>query len=256
VFRKYTGFALFVTKEIEVMRRSFNILALALFLIFFTSSFLRTQELTAEKSIFDFGTIREGMNVSVNFTISNKGSKKAQIKEIRTFAACVESRPLGQRSLAPGEKLKLDFLFESLGYGGASVDKNIEIHYDNPGLSPLKLKVRGKVLSLEPYQAPIGEMTYNFFVLIDIRPPEGFAKEHIIGAINVPSRMMEQWLAEVSKSLSAELIIYLCCEDGTESDRAAKMLREKGYSQFISLVGGLKEWKQQLGTKFLVSGKI
>jgi len=238
------------------VRNSFIALGLAWVLIFSASSFLRAQELTPEKSVFDFGTIREGMNVSVYFMISNKGSKKAQIKEIRTFAACVESRPLSQRSLAPGEKIKLDFLFESLGYGGASVDKNIEIHYDNPGLSPLKLKVRGKVLSLEPYQAPIGEMTYNFFVLIDLRPAESFAREHIIGAINIPSRMIEQWISEVSKSFSAELIIYLYCEDGTESDRAAKMLREKGYSQFISLVGGLKEWKQQLGTKFLVSGKI
>jgi rhodanese-related sulfurtransferase len=245
-----------VTKEIELMRKPFAGLALVLFLIFFTFSFLRAQQLAADKLVFDFGTIREGMNVSVYFTISNIGPKKAQIKEIRTFAACVESRPLGQRSLAPGEKITLDFLFESLGYGGATVNKNIEIHYDNPSLSPLKLSVRGKVLALEPYQAPIGEMTYNFFVLVDLRPQESFAKEHIIGAINVPSKVIDHWVSEVSRSFSAELIIYLYCEDGTESDRAAKALREKGYSQFISLVGGLKEWKQQLGTKFLVSGKI
>ncbi len=238
------------------MRKPFITLVLASVLIFLTSLFLRAQELTADKSTFDFGTIREGININVNFTIWNKGSKEAEIKEIRTFAACVEARPIAQRSLAPGEKVKMDFVFESLGYGGASVDKNIEIHYDNPRLSPLKLKVKGRVLALEAYQAPIGEMTYNFFVLIDLRPPESFAKEHIIGAVNVPSRMMEQWVSEASKSFSAELIIYLYCEDGTESDRTAKILREKGYSQFISLVGGLKEWKQQLGTKFLISGKI
>jgi rhodanese-related sulfurtransferase len=238
------------------MKKFFAALGLALILIFSTSFFLRAQQLTADKLVFDFGTIREGMNVSVNFTISNQGSKKAQIKEIRTFAACVESRPLVQRSLAPGEKMTLDFLFASLGYGGATVDKNIEIHYDNPRLSPLKLSVRGKVLALEPYQAPIGEMTYNFFILVDLRPQESFAKEHIIGSINVPSKIIEQWVSEVSKSFSAELIIYLFSEDGIESDREAKALREKGYSQFISLVGGLKEWKQQLGTKFLVSGKI
>jgi rhodanese-related sulfurtransferase len=238
------------------MRKSSIAFGLALVSIFSTSFFLRAQQLTADKLVFDFGTIREGMNVSVNFTISNQGSKKAQIKEIRTFAACVESRPLAQRSLAPGEKMTLDFLFESLGYGGATVDKSIEVYYDNPGLSPLKLSVKGKVLALEPYQAPIGEMTYNFFILVDLRPQESFAKEHIIGSINVPSKIIGQWVTEVSKSFSAELIIYLFSEDGAESDREAKALREKGYSQFISLVGGLKEWKQQLGTKFLVSGKI
>lgn len=239
-----------------MMRKILVSLGLALFFISLPPSFLQAQELTADRLTFDFGTIQEGTNVSVNFTVLNKSSKKAQLKEIRTFAACVEARPLGQPSLAPGERIALDFIFQSLGYGGAVVDKTIEIHYDNPSLSPLKLKVKGKVLALEPYQAPIGEMTYNFFVLVDVRQPESFVKEHILGAINVPWAAIDQWVSEVSKSLSAELIIYLYCEDGTESDRTAARLRKKGYSQFISLVGGLKEWKNQLGKKFLVSGKI
>jgi len=238
------------------MRKSLLSLGLALFLIWLLPSLLPAQELFAEKPVFDFGTIKEGMNVNVSFTILNKSSKKGELREVRTFAACVEASPLASRALAPGEKMTLDFVFQSLGYGGAAVDKNIEIHYNNARLSPLTLKVKGKVLALEPFQSPIGELTYNFFVLIDLRPPEGFAREHIIGAINVPSKMIEQWVSEISKSLSGELVIYLYCEDGTESDRAAKMLRDKGYSQFISIVGGLDEWKNQMGRKFLISGKI
>ncbi len=229
---------------------------LALSLIFILTSFAQAQELAAEKAIFDFGTVREGAIARVNFIIANKSSKEVEIREIRTFAACVEARPLGNRFLAPGKKLELDFIFESLGYGGATVDKRIEIHYNNARLSPLRLSVKGKVLPLEPYQAPIGELTYNFFVLVDVRPPESFVQEHILGAINVPYENIGQWVSTASKSFSDELIIYLCCEDGTRSDQAAKMLREKGYSQFISLVGGLKEWKNQMGRKFLVSGKF
>lgn len=238
------------------MRKILVFIASALFLISLLPSFSQAQELTADRLTFDFGTIREGTNVSVNFIVLNKSLKKAHLREIRTFAACVEARPLGERSLAPGKRITLDFVFQSLGYGGATVDKTVEIHYDNPSLSPLKLKVKGKVLALEPYQAPIGEMTYNFFVLVDVRQPESFAREHILGSINVPSAAIDQWVSEVSKSLSTELIIYLYCEDGAESDRTAAMLRKRGYSQFISLVGGLKEWKNQLGKKFLVSGKI
>lgn len=232
------------------------ICSLALALNFISASFAQAQELTAEKSTFDFGTVREGTNARVSFIVANKSSKEAQIREIRTFAACVEARPMSNLTLAPGEKLSLDFIFESLGYGGAAVDKRIEIHYNNARLSPLRLNVKGKVLSLEPHQAPLGELTYNFFALIDVRPAESFVQEHIIGAINVPFESLSQWVSGVSESFSGELIIYLYCQDGTKSDQAAKMLREKGYSQFISIVGGLKEWKNQMGRKFLVSGKF
>lgn len=212
-------------------------------------------KLAAEKSTFNFGTVMEGININVNFTVLNRGSREAQIREIRTFAACVEVRPHTKRNLAPGERIKLEFIFQSLGYGGANVDKHIEIHYNNKKFSPLKLSVKGKVLPLESFQAPIGELTYNFFVLVDVSPPEHFIKEHIIGAISVPYENIDKWAADVSKSISDELIIYLYSEDGKKSDEAVKRLRKKGYVQYISIVGGLKEWKNQNGKKFLISGK-
>jgi len=213
-------------------------------------------QLITERSTFDFGQVMEGLNINVSFTVINKGSREAQIREIRTFAACVERRPLTKRNLSPGEKLTLEYIFRSLGYGSASVNKHIEIHYNNKKLSPLKLNVRGQVLPLESYQAPLGELTYNFFVLVDVRPPERFVQQHIIGAINIPSEEIDAWTSNVSKSISGELIIYLYSEDGTKSDEAAKRLRKKGNAHFISIVGGLKEWKNQNGKKFLVSGKF
>jgi len=232
-----------------------HFLCLVLFLSQPTAFSQEVPELAADKLTFDFGTIREGTNARVTFTIINTGAKEVQIREIRTFSACVEARPLAQRNLAPGKKLTLEYIFESLGYGGASVNKSIEIHYNNNKLSPLRLNVKGKVLSLEPYQAPLGELTYNFFVLIDIRSEQSFAQEHIIGAINIPFEKIDRWAADVSQVISDELIIYLYSEDGTKSDKAAKMLRDKGYSQYISLVGGLKEWKNQKGNRFLISGR-
>lgn len=123
-------------------------------------------------------------------------------------------------------------------------------------ISPLTLTVKGKVLPLEEYQAPVGEVTYNFFILIDLRSPEQFQKEHILGALNVPHSEIEEWVSTVSSSLSDELVIYLYSNKGMNSDKTARSLREKGYTQFISMVGGLKEWKNQLGNKFLVSGEI
>lgn len=233
-----------------------NFFSLVMFLILISTSIYAESELTAEKSYVDFGTVREGKNIKISFKITNTGSKEVRIKEIRTFAACIESRPLTKRNLAPGEGVELEYIFESLGYGGVSVDKQIEVYYNNANLSPLRLSVRGKVLPLEPYQASMGELTYNFFVLVDIRPSERFIKEHIIGAINVPYEKIGTWAFGVSKTISEEVIIYLYSEDGRKSDEAAKMLRKKGFLQYLSIVGGLKEWKNQNNNKFLVSGNF
>ncbi|MCK4789115.1 MAG: DUF1573 domain-containing protein [Desulfobacteraceae bacterium] len=225
-------------------------------LILMSTSLYSAPKLIAQKSFFDFGSIREGMDVPVSFTITNTGGDMVHILEVRTFAACVQSRPLDKHNLAPGESMELDYIFESLGYGGISINKTIEIHYNNKKLSPLRLQVKGKVLPLETYQAPLGELTYNFFILVDIRPPEHFMKEHIIGATNVPYEKIVDWAAHVAKRISEEIVIYLYSEDGIKSDQAAKMLRKKGYPQYISLVGGLKEWRRQHGKRLLVPGRL
>jgi len=211
------------------------------------------KQLSSNRHVFDFGEVREGMNPPVWFSLTNNGTKEIRIREIRTFAACVQSHPFEEKMLNPGETFKLELVFESLGYGGAAIDKDVEVHYDNPKSSPLKLRVKGKVLPLESYQAPLGEMTYNFFVLVDIRPEEDYLNEHILGALNVPIEKMDSWISLIAPSLSGELVIYIISEAGQESDRMVKSLKARGYIQFISLVGGMKEWKQQNGTKFLVS---
>lgn len=228
-------------------------------ILFLSGSYFSTgieKELSSDKQVFNFGEIHEGMNPRVSFSLINSGTEEIKIREIRTFAACVQSRPLEKNVLVPRETFKLDLIFESLGYGGADIDKQIEVHYDNPQKSPLKLRVKGTVLPLEPYQAPFGEMTYNFFVLVDIRPEEDYSKEHILGALNVPVEKIDPWISSTAPSLSEELIIYVISEDGIKSDQIVISLRERGYAQFISLVGGMKEWKQQNGKKFLVSKEI
>jgi rhodanese-related sulfurtransferase len=212
--------------------------------------------LESKTPVFDFGEIREGRNAPVSFTITNTGSRDARLSEIRTFAACVQTRPLKQLVLPPGKSIELDFVFESLGYGGASIQKNIEIHYNNRKKSPLLLKVRGSVLPLEKHQAPLGEMMYSFCVLIDIRTPEEYRKEHILGAVNIPGRELEEWAARMKKTLPSDIILYLYSGDGSHSDSMASKLRARGLTNFLSLVGGLKEWKFQYGRKLLVSRKF
>ena len=225
-------------------------------LIFLLLSPLLHSELKTDKSIYDFQTVKEGMNVPVCFTLTNSGPNQVRITEIRTFAACVQSRSLNDAVIEPGESLRLDFVFESLGYGGISIDKPIEIHHNDLRNNPLKLYVKGKVTPLEEFQAPIGEVTYNYLVLLDIRSPEAYEKEHILGSINVPQRKLNSWAEKIKENLPDQVLIYVCSDEGIQSDEAVKELRKRGYKQYVSVVGGIKEWKRRYKGQWVVSGKI
>ncbi|HHF42298.1 MAG: hypothetical protein DRJ11_09830 [Candidatus Aminicenantes bacterium] len=227
------------------------ILVLAISLCLFLIPSLSQAQLKANPEEFNFGTIREGINVPVKFILTNSGSRKIYLKEIRTFASCVQRSPLNQKSLAPGESLELNYIFESLGYGGAVIEKEIQIFFEGPN-SPLKIKIKGKILPLESYQAPLGEVLYNFSVLIDLRPTSVYQQEHILGAINIPANRILNWAKRWSSRITNDMVIYLYDDDGQLSDRIAQKLRAQGYRQYVSLVGGIKEWKNQYGQKGIV----
>jgi rhodanese-related sulfurtransferase len=200
----------------------------------------------------DLETIKEGTYPHVFFTITNIGKDETRILVRDLSMGGCTSVGAPKQKLAPGEAVQLEFIFETLGYGGRSPTRRIQVHYNNPKLSPLELSVRAKILPPEPYEVPIGELLYNFLVLIDVRSHEDFAKEHIAGAINVPQEKLSEWASKLSK----DILIYLYSEDGTESDEAAQSLRKEGFSQCLSLVGGLREWKLRYSNRYLISGSM
>jgi rhodanese-related sulfurtransferase len=202
-----------------------------------------------EGTNLDLGTVREGITLRVSFTTTNIGTDEADVDvEVVNLRGCSETSSV--HKLAPGESGQLEFIFETLGYGGQRPTRFIEVYYNNPDLSPLVLSVTAEIIPPEPYQVPLGEMMYNFFVLVDLRPSEAFAEEHIVGAINISKGELAKWASNIPKYI----MIYLFSEDGIKSDEAAQMLREKGFSECVSLLGGLKEWKQMYGNELLISG--
>lgn len=197
----------------------------------------------------DLGIVKEGTNPHVFFTLANIGTDETSVRVhdlSKGGCTSVSSIP----KLAPGDTAQLELIFQTLGYGGRTPTRRVQIHYGNPEFSPLELSVTAKIIPPEPYQVLIGELRYNFFVLIDIRSPEAFAREHIVGAINVPQKELTGLVTNLPKYL----LIYLYSEDGTKSDEAALMLRAKGFSECLSIVGGLNEWKQRYGKSHLISG--
>ena len=198
----------------------------------------------------DLGKIREGIKTSATFTLVNKGEANAIGISVHDLSKGGCTAVSHVSYLAVGDSVKMNFIFETLGYAGKKVTRKIEIGYDNPKFSPLILSVSAEVLPNEDYQVPIGELYYNFFVLVDVRDENIFRKGHIAGAINIPDDKVLSWASKLSK----DFVIYLYSDDGKRSDILAKKLRSNGFTEALSIIGGIDEWKRRYGDRVIIDG--
>jgi rhodanese-related sulfurtransferase len=78
-------------------------------------------------------------------------------------------------------------------------------------------------------------------IVIDVCEPDEFARGHVIGAKNLPLGQLEDKLAQLVKSKSAQVVMV--CQVGARSARAAATARKLGFENVKSLAGGLKAWQ-------------
>lgn len=90
-----------------------------------------------------------------------------------------------------------------------------------------------KTLSEEEFKSG-----YRKAQLIDVREPNEFSGGHILGARNIPLTQMRTRLKEIRPDKP----VYLYCQSGSRSGRAAQMLYKKGYKDLYHLEGGFKKW--------------
>ncbi|PAV29085.1 rhodanese-like domain-containing protein [Virgibacillus profundi] len=86
---------------------------------------------------------------------------------------------------------------------------------------------------------------YRKAQLIDVREPQEFEKGHILGSRNIPVTQMRQRLIEMRKDKP----VYLYCQSGSRSARAAQLLHKKGYKDINQLKGGFKKWTGKIKAK-------
>ncbi|MGP4061735.1 rhodanese-like domain-containing protein [Halobacillus sp. H74] len=86
---------------------------------------------------------------------------------------------------------------------------------------------------------------YRKAQLIDVRESKEFDGGHILGARNIPLSQMKNRLVEIRKDKP----VYLYCQSGARSARAAMMLHKKGYEDLNMLQGGFKKWSGKIKTK-------
>jgi adenylyltransferase/sulfurtransferase len=77
--------------------------------------------------------------------------------------------------------------------------------------------------------------------VIDIREREEFAQGHLPGAAFIPRGFLELQVERVQSDRSKPVVLY--CAGGVRSVLAARNLKEMGYEDVQSLIGGFNGWK-------------
>jgi rhodanese-related sulfurtransferase len=79
------------------------------------------------------------------------------------------------------------------------------------------------------------------FLLVDVREESEFANDHLPGAIHLSKGIIERDIEARVPDLNAEIVLY--CGGGFRSALAADNLQKMGYSNVLSMDGGIRDWR-------------
>ena len=81
------------------------------------------------------------------------------------------------------------------------------------------------------------------FILIDVREDNEFDADHLPGAVHLSKGIIERDIEGKYSDLHTPMILY--CGGGFRSALAADNLQKMGYTDVISMDGGIREWREK-----------
>ena len=78
-------------------------------------------------------------------------------------------------------------------------------------------------------------------LLIDVREESEYAKDHLPGAVHLGKGIIERDIEQRVPDTNAPLILY--CGGGFRSALAADNLQIMGYTNVLSMDGGIRDWR-------------
>jgi len=81
------------------------------------------------------------------------------------------------------------------------------------------------------------------FLLIDVREESEYAQDHLPNAIHLGKGIIERDIEQRVPDPNTEMILY--CGGGFRSALAADNLQEMGYTNVVSMDGGIREWREK-----------
>ena len=80
-------------------------------------------------------------------------------------------------------------------------------------------------------------------MLVDVREESEFAKDHLPGAIHLGKGVIERDIEGRVPDLNTPMVLY--CGGGFRSAMAADNLQKMGYTNVISMDGGVRGWREK-----------
>ena len=81
------------------------------------------------------------------------------------------------------------------------------------------------------------------FVLVDVREESEWQKDHLPGAIHMSKGVIERDVEHRVPDLNTEVVLF--CGGGFRSALAADNLQKMGYTNVISMDGGVRGWREK-----------
>jgi rhodanese-related sulfurtransferase len=81
------------------------------------------------------------------------------------------------------------------------------------------------------------------FLLVDVREESEYAKDHLPKAIHLGKGVIERDIEDRVPDLDAPLVLY--CGGGYRSALAADSLQKMGYTNVLSMDGGIRGWREK-----------
>src|SRR5437763_8555797 len=81
------------------------------------------------------------------------------------------------------------------------------------------------------------------FHLVDVREESEYAKDHLPGALHLGKGVLERDVEARIPDTGAEVVLY--CGGGFRSALAADNLQKMGYTNVLSMDGGIRGWREK-----------
>ena len=81
------------------------------------------------------------------------------------------------------------------------------------------------------------------FLLVDVREDSEWDKDHLPGAVHLGKGIIERDIEERVPELNASMVLY--CGGGYRSALAADNLQKMGYTNVLSMDGGIRGWREK-----------
>lgn len=219
-------------------RASFTLILLILLLGLFSITGISSSGLEIEEGDrIDMGVATEGEVVRGDFTVINQTEAAVEVYNFIVSCSCIKILSENPGSLQSGESARVEFEFYTSHYGGRKTTKEIMI-FTSASDQPNRLQVSIEVKERKDYQALPQDFFRHMRVLVDVRPKQVYDQGHILGAVNIASERLREYLSKIP----ADVSVCIYSQSGKVSDRLVAKLRDEVSGKLISLVGGYDQW--------------